>query len=180
MRKRSAEEKQKQLERFLMNVAEAADAALWEYWREKEAEHRRFATEYVTRRGLISAPGTFPALRYGGFAADRGSYTSPTLPCGSYPFVNLREANTLLRKLFTSRKSEKNVRQHSGTQKGAIEAITSIHTGYMIRAPTFRRSTQRQEPHPLQLNTAAPQNLRSAGTAAFTRGRFFCAAATIR
>ena len=47
MRKRSAEEKQKQLERFLMNVAEAADAALWEYWREKEAEHRRFATEYV-------------------------------------------------------------------------------------------------------------------------------------
>ena len=110
----------------------------------------------------------------------RGSYTSPTLPCGSYPFVNLREANTLLRKLFTSRKSEKNVRQHSGTQKGAIEAITSIHTGYMIRAPTFRRSTQRQEPHPLQLNTAAPQNLRSAGTAAFTRGRFFCAAATIR
>ena len=48
MRKRSAEEKQKQLERFLMNVAEAADAALWEYWREKEAEHRRFATEYVT------------------------------------------------------------------------------------------------------------------------------------
>ena len=49
MRKRSAEEKQKQLERFLMNVAEAADAALWEYWR----EHRRFATEYVTRRGLI-------------------------------------------------------------------------------------------------------------------------------
>ena len=36
----------------------------------------------------------------------RGSYTSPTLPCGSYPFVNLREANTLLCKLFTSRKSE--------------------------------------------------------------------------
>ena len=30
---------------------------------------------------------------------------------------------------------------------------------------------------PLQLNTAAPQNLRSAGTAAFTRGRFFYAAA---
>ena len=45
MRKRSAEEKQKQLERFLMNVAEAADAALWEYWREKEAEHRRFAKD---------------------------------------------------------------------------------------------------------------------------------------
>ena len=131
--------------------------------------------------GVCHAPGGLSrnsdsmADRRGG--GDRGSYTSPTLPCGSYPFVNLREANTLLRKLFTSRKSEKNVRQHSGTQKGAIEAITSIHTGYMIRAPTFRRSTQRQEPHPLQLNTAAPQNLRSAGTAAFTRGRFFCAAA---
>lgn len=104
-----------------------------------------------------------------------GSYTSPTLPGGSYPFVNLREANTLLRKLFTSRKSEKNVRQHSGTQKGAIEAITSIHTGYMIRAPTFRRSTQRQEPHPLQLNTAAPQNLRSAGDSRlYQRAVFLC------
>ncbi len=126
MRKRSAEEKQKQLERFLMNVAEAADAALWE--REKEAEHRRFATEYVTR----GYPATVTAWQTAG---GRGSYTSPTLPCGSYPFVNLREANTLLRKLFTSRKSEKNVRQHSGTQKGAIEAITYINTGYMIRAP---------------------------------------------
>ena len=53
MRKHSAEEKENQLERFLMGVAEAADAALREYWREKEAKHRRFATEYVTRRGLI-------------------------------------------------------------------------------------------------------------------------------
>ena len=129
----------------------------------------------MSRAGGLSRNSDSMADRRGG--GDRGSYTSPTLPCGSYPFVNLREANTLLCKLFTSRKSEKNVRQHSGTQKGAIEAITSIHTGYMIRAPTFRRSTQRQEPHPLQLNTAAPQNLRSAGTAAFTRGRFFCAAA---
>ena len=63
MRKRSAEEKQKQLERFLMNVAEAADAALWEYWREKEAAHRRFATEYVTRRGLIQLHFPYAALR---------------------------------------------------------------------------------------------------------------------
>ena len=29
-----------------------------------------------------------------------------------------------------------------------MEAITYINIGYMIRAPTFRRSTQRQEPHP--------------------------------
>ena len=132
----------------------------------------------VLQRSMSRAGGLIPQqLQHGRPPGDRGSYTSPTLPCGSYPFVNLREANTLLRKLFTSRKSEKNVRQHSGTQKGAIEAITSIHTGYMIRAPTFRRSTQRQELHPLQLNSAAPQNLRSARTAAFTRGRFFCAAA---
>lgn len=103
MRKRSAEEKQKQLERFLMNVAEAADAALWEYWREKEAEHRRFATE-MSRAGGLSLNSDSMADRRGG--GDRGSYTSPTLPCGSYPFVNLREANTLLCKLFTSRKSE--------------------------------------------------------------------------
>ena len=71
MRKRSAEEKQKQLERFLMNVAEAADAALWEYWREKEAEHRRFATEYVTRRGLI---------RNSDSMADRRGTGEATLP----------------------------------------------------------------------------------------------------
>ncbi len=36
-----------------------------------------------------------------------------------------------------------------------------------------RRSTQRQEPHPLQLNTAAPQNLRSVGTPPFLQGGFF-------
>ena len=172
MRKRSAEEKQKQLERFLMNVAEAADAALWEYWREKEAEHRRFATEYVTRRGAY--PATVTAWQTAG---GQGKLHFPYAALRQLPLCELAGSEHLLRKLFTSRKSEKNVRQHSGTQKGAIEAITSIHTGYMIRAPTFRRSTQRQEPHPLQLNTAAPQNLRSAGTAAFTRGRFFCAAA---
>ena len=47
MRKRSAEEKQKQLERFLMNVAEAADAALWEYWRENNTP----ATPTLTQAG---------------------------------------------------------------------------------------------------------------------------------
>ena len=52
-------------------------------------------------RGLISAPGTFPALRYGGFAADRGSYTSPATACAVYPFVYPTKANTLLCKLFT-------------------------------------------------------------------------------
>ena len=72
MRKRSAEEKQKQLERFLMNVAEAADAALWEYWREKEAEHRRFATEYVSRAGGLS--------RNSDSMADRRGTGEATLP----------------------------------------------------------------------------------------------------
>lgn len=54
MRKRSAEEKQKQLERFLMNVA-AADAALWEYWREKEAGNT------VLQRSMSRA-GAYPHL----------------------------------------------------------------------------------------------------------------------
>ena len=55
----------------------------------------------------------------------------------------------------------------------------------MIRAPTPRRSTQRQKPQPLQLNTAAPQTLRRRGepaqpgglmTAAVTKTgrRFLC------
>ena len=55
MRKRSAEEKQKQLERFLMNVAEAADAALWEYWREKGSGTPPFCN------GVCHAPGAYPA-----------------------------------------------------------------------------------------------------------------------
>ena len=102
MRKRSAEEKQKQLERFLMNVAEAADAALWEYWR--GYSDPAVLQRSMSRAGGLSLNSDSMADRRGG--GDRGSYTSPTLPCGSYPFVNLREANTLLCKLFTSRKSE--------------------------------------------------------------------------
>ena len=53
MKKHSPEEKERQLEKFLMNVADAAEAALREYWQEKDAESRRYATEYVMRRGLI-------------------------------------------------------------------------------------------------------------------------------
>ena len=51
--------------------------------------------------------------------------------------------------------------------------MKNVNTGYMIRAPTPRRSTQRQKPQPLQLNTAAPQNLRSVGTPPFIQGGFF-------
>ena len=68
--------------------------------------------------------------------------------------------------------------------KGGI-TIRNVNIGYMIRAPTPRRSTQRQKPHPLQLNTAAPQTLRRCGepaqpgglmTAAVTKTdrRFLC------
>lgn len=53
MNKRSAKTKEKELERFLMNVAETAENALREYWQEREAENRLYAAEYVTRRGLI-------------------------------------------------------------------------------------------------------------------------------
>ena len=84
MRKRSAEEKQKQLERFLMNVAEAADAALWEYWREKEAEHRRFATEYVTRRGAY--PATVTAWQTAG---GQGKLHFPCAGCRQLPLSGL-------------------------------------------------------------------------------------------
>jgi len=64
MRKRSAEEKQKQLERFLMNVAEAADAALWEYWR-------------VLQRNMSRAGGL---CRNSDSMADRRGTGEATLP----------------------------------------------------------------------------------------------------
>ena len=53
MKKRNAETKEKQLERFLMKVAETAENTMREYWQERETENRIYATEYVTRRGLI-------------------------------------------------------------------------------------------------------------------------------
>lgn len=56
MKKHSTEEKERQLERFLMNVADTAEAALREYWQEKDAENRRYAMEYVMRRGLLPEP----------------------------------------------------------------------------------------------------------------------------
>ena len=143
MRKRSAEEKQKQLERFLMNVAEAADAALWEYWREKEAEHRRFATEYVTRRGAY--PATVTAWQTAG---GQGKLHFPYAALRQLPLCELAGREHLATQAIHFPLVCINVRQHSGTQKGGIEAITYINIGYMIRAPTFRRSTQRQEPHP--------------------------------
>lgn len=53
MKKRNAKQKQKQLEDFLMKVAESAENALREYWEERDEKNRRYATEYVTRRGLL-------------------------------------------------------------------------------------------------------------------------------
>ena len=46
-----------------------------------------------------------PRATIGGFAADRGRYTSPATACAVYPFVYLRKANTLRCKLFTFHKS---------------------------------------------------------------------------
>ena len=51
MSKQDTGKKDSGLERFLMNVADNAEAALREYWRDNET--RRYATEYVTRRGLL-------------------------------------------------------------------------------------------------------------------------------
>lgn len=42
-----------QLERFFMELAENADAALREYWQERGGEHRLYAAEYVRRRGFL-------------------------------------------------------------------------------------------------------------------------------
>ena len=69
MRKRSAEEKQKQLERFLMNVAEAADAALWEYWRKRNTA--------VLQRSMSRAGGL---SRNSDSMADRRGTGEATLP----------------------------------------------------------------------------------------------------
>ena len=54
----------------------------------------------------ISPHSTLLCSEIGGFAADRGSYTSPATACAVYPFVYLRKENTLLRKLFPFHKSE--------------------------------------------------------------------------
>ena len=53
MSRRNAKTEENEIERFLMNVAENAENALREYWEERETENRRYAAEYVTRRGLI-------------------------------------------------------------------------------------------------------------------------------
>ena len=55
--------------------------------------------------------GNFPRAPIGGFAADRGSYTSPATACAVYPFVYLRKANTLRCKLFTFHKSDYPIRE---------------------------------------------------------------------
>ena len=53
MSKQDTGKKDSGLERFLMNVADNAEAALREYWQERDNETRRYATEYVTRWGLL-------------------------------------------------------------------------------------------------------------------------------
>ena len=62
-------------------------------------------------RGLISPHSTLLCSEIGGFAADRGSYTSPATAYAVYPFVYLRKANTLRCKLFTFHKSDYPIRE---------------------------------------------------------------------
>ena len=45
--------KQREIERFLMKVAETAENAMREYLQEQEAENHLYAAEYVTRRGFF-------------------------------------------------------------------------------------------------------------------------------
>ena len=53
MSRRNTKTKENDIERFLMKVAETAENTMREYWQERETENRIYATEYVTRRGLI-------------------------------------------------------------------------------------------------------------------------------
>ena len=75
MRKRSAEEKQKQLERFLMNVAEAADAALWEYYGSIGGKRKRNTA--ALQRSMSRAGGL---SRNNDSMADRRGTGEATLP----------------------------------------------------------------------------------------------------
>ena len=60
----------------------------------------RHAATRETRTSIYLRTGILPRATIGGFAADRGRYTSPATACAVYPFVYLRKSNTLLRKLF--------------------------------------------------------------------------------
>lgn len=53
MTKRKKKTDSRQLERFFMELAETAEAAMREYLRERGAEQEYYATEYVRRRGFL-------------------------------------------------------------------------------------------------------------------------------
>ncbi len=56
MSKKRKNADKKGLERFFMEIAENADAAMREYWQERDGEHRLYAAEYVRRRGFLLEP----------------------------------------------------------------------------------------------------------------------------
>lgn len=53
MNKRIRKKDEKQIEKFLLDIADAFDAATREYWEEREAENRLYVREYVRRTGLV-------------------------------------------------------------------------------------------------------------------------------
>ncbi len=62
-------------------------------------------------RAFLSTQGSYPALRDWRLAPQQETYSFPAAACAAYPFVYLRKANTLLRKLFTFLKSEIFIRE---------------------------------------------------------------------
>ena len=52
MNKRRGKKTEEQLERFFMEIADAADAAMREYQQERGDEHRLFIMEFVRRTGI--------------------------------------------------------------------------------------------------------------------------------
>lgn len=52
--------------------------------------------------------------------------------------------------------------------------MKTVNTGYMIRAPCLGTQTRQEAAQTIQLNTAAKQHQRNAGTAAYqTQAAFF-------
>ena len=81
MKKRNAETKEKQLERFLMNVAETAENALREYRQEREAKNRLYAAEYVTRQGFSRSSNNIETDRTGEATLPLRSFAAATPLC---------------------------------------------------------------------------------------------------
>ena len=93
--------------------------------------------------GFILSTGILPRATIGGFATDRGRYTSPATACAVYPFVYLRKPNTLLRKLFIFHKfyiryTGGDTHSHLGSIDFRAAARSVLLIGRVKREPNVR------------------------------------------